>query len=61
MGAMPPWNFIHGVKCPHGPHASYATVHAASAVHKQAVILESTVSAVGNTVGLEASFNITLQ
>ena len=25
MGAMPPWNFIHGVLCPRGPHASYAT------------------------------------
>ena len=26
MGAMPPWNFIHGVQYPHGPHTSYATV-----------------------------------
>ena len=26
MGAMPPWNFIRGVQCPHGPHTSYATV-----------------------------------
>ena len=25
MWAMSPWNFIYGIQCPHGPHASYAT------------------------------------
>ena len=26
MGAMPSWNFICGVQCPHGHHAPYATM-----------------------------------
>ena len=34
--------------------------HAASTVHKQTVMLESAVSAVSNTVGLQASFSTTL-